>query len=56
MGVFPKALQNWIVARNLMSPFDIIIFKFPFDNGVAKLVVSHSKEKIFCRCLQEIIS
>ena len=47
MGVFPKASKNWIVAHNLTSPFEILIFKFPFGNGVAKLVVSHSKVKIF---------
>ena len=46
MGVFPKASKNWIVARNLTFPFEIMIFKFPFGNGVAKPVVSHSKVKI----------
>ena len=36
MGVFPKASQNWTVAHNLTSPFDLIFFKFPYGNGVAK--------------------
>ena len=50
---FPKASQNWTVARNLTSPFDVIFFKFPYGNGVAKPVVSYSKVKLFCCCFTE---
>ena len=55
-GVFPKASQDWKVTGNLMSPFDIIFFKFPCDNWVAKPVVSYSKVKIFRCCLQKMMA
>ena len=55
-GVFPKASQDWKVARNLMSPFDVIFFRFPCGNGVAKPVVSYSKVKIFRCCLQKMMA
>ena len=54
MGVFPKVSQNWTVARNSTSPFDVIFVKFPYDNGVAKPVVSYSKVKFFRCCIQKI--
>ena len=54
-GVFLKASQDWKVARNLMSPFDLIFFRFPCGNGVAKPVISYSEVKIF-RCLQKMMT
>ena len=53
---FPKASQDWKVARNLMSPFDVMCFKFPCGSGVAKPVVSYSKEKIFRCCLKNMMA
>ena len=46
-GCFPRASQNWIVAHNLTSLFEVIFFKFSYGNGVAKHVVSYSKTKAF---------
>ena len=57
VSVFPNASQNWIAASNFTSPFDVILFKFLFGiNGIAKLAVSHSKVKLFCCCLQKMMS
>lgn len=55
VGVFPKASQNWIIARNLKTPPDIMISKFLSGNTVAKLV-SHSARKLYHCCLQEMMS
>ena len=52
-GCFPKASHNWTVARNLASSFDVIFFKFPFANGVAKPAVSYSKVNLFRFCLRK---
>ena len=40
------------VACNLMSPFDVIFFKFPYGSGV----VSYLKVKLFRCCLQKMMS
>ena len=56
LGCFPKASQDWKVAPNLMSPIDVICFKFPCGSGVAKPVVSYSKVKLFSCCLQNIMA
>ena len=39
--LFAKALQNRIVARNMMSLFDFILLRFSSGNGVTKPIVSH---------------
>ena len=39
-----------------MSPFDVILFRFPCGYGVAKPVASYSKVKIFRCCLQKVIA
>ena len=56
MGVFPKALQNQTVARNLRAPFDVILCTFLYGNRVAKPVVPHSKVKVFRWCLQKMMT
>ena len=55
-SVFPKASQDLKVARSLMSPFDVIYFKFPCVNEIAKPVISYSKVKIFRCRLQKMMA